>query len=93
MAPFFQKSHGKPRFDDRLFISGIIFITRNDLRWRDAPTGYAPHKTLWRRWSGKGMLIDARGAAFRPAAVAEAGSTTYQDAMWGAYRGFFDLGL
>ena len=56
MAPFFPKSHGKSRVDDRRVLSEIIFIIRNGLRWRDAPTAYGPHKTLysrWRRWSGK----------------------------------------
>ena len=59
MAPFFPKSHGQPRVDDRRVLSGIIFIIRNGLRWRDAPTAYGPHKTLysrWRRWSGKGIF-------------------------------------
>ncbi|ABV92684.1 transposase orfA IS5 family element [Dinoroseobacter shibae DFL 12 = DSM 16493] len=27
-------------------LSGIIFINRNGLRWRDASTAYGPHKTL-----------------------------------------------
>ncbi len=27
-------------------LSGIIFINRNGLRWRDAPREYGPHKTL-----------------------------------------------
>ncbi len=29
LAPFFPKSHGKPRVDDRRVLSGIIFINRN----------------------------------------------------------------
>ena len=56
---FFPKSHGKPRVDDRRVLSGIIFINRNGLRWRDAPTAYGPHKTLynrWKRWSDKGIF-------------------------------------
>ena len=59
LAPFFPKSHGKPRVDDRRVLSGIIFIIRNGLRWRDAPAAYGPHKTLysrWRHWSGKGIF-------------------------------------
>ena len=32
LAPFFPKSHGKPRVDDRRVLSGIIFINRNGLR-------------------------------------------------------------
>ena len=56
---FFPKSHGKPRVDDRRVLSGIIFINRNGLRWRDAPKEYGPHKTLynrWKRWSDKGIF-------------------------------------
>ena len=47
LAPFFPKSHGKPRVDDRRVLSGIIFINRNGLRWRNAPKEYGPHKTLY----------------------------------------------
>ncbi len=59
ISPFFPKSHGKPRVDDRRVLSGIIFINRNGLRWRDAPEAYGPHKTLysrWKRWSEKGIF-------------------------------------
>ena len=59
LAPYFPKAHGKPRVDDRRVLSGIIFITRNGLCWRDAPTAYGRHKTLyrrWRRWSEKGIF-------------------------------------
>ncbi len=37
LRPFFPKSHGKPRVDDRRVLSGIVFVNRNGLRWRDAP--------------------------------------------------------
>jgi putative transposase len=37
IEPFFPLSHGVPRVDDRRVISGIIFVIRNGLRWRDAP--------------------------------------------------------
>ena len=77
LEPFFPKSHGKPRVDDRRVLSGIIFINRNGLRWRDAPAAYGPHKTLynrWKRWSDKGVfarimagLAAAHAAALRPA--------------------------
>ena len=59
LEPFFPKPHGKPRVDDRKVLSGIIFINRNGLRWRDAPKAYGPHKTLynrWKRWSDKGIF-------------------------------------
>ncbi|MFT8353705.1 MAG: transposase, partial [Gluconobacter japonicus] len=50
LRPFFPKSHGKPRVDDRRVLSGIIFVNRNGMRWRDAPREYGPHKTLYNRW-------------------------------------------
>jgi len=59
LKPFFPKSHGKPRVDDKRVLSGIIFINRNGLRWRDAPAEYGPPKTLynrWVRWSRKGVF-------------------------------------
>ena len=60
LSPFFPKSHGRPRVDDRRVLSGIIFVNRNGLRWRDAPREYGPAKTLynrWKRWSDKGVFI------------------------------------
>ena len=59
LQPFFPKSHGKPRVDDRRVLSGIIFVNRNGLRWRDAPREYGPVKTLynrWKRWSDMGVF-------------------------------------
>ena len=59
LRPFFPKSHGRPRVDDRRVLSGIIFINRNGLRWCDAPAEYGPAKTLynrWKRWSEKGIF-------------------------------------
>ena len=59
LKPFFPKSHGTPRVDDRRVLSGIIFINRNRLRWCDAPKEYGPHKTLynrWKRWSDMGVF-------------------------------------
>ncbi len=42
LKPFFPLSHGVPRVDDKRVLSGIIFINRNGLRWRDAPAEYGP---------------------------------------------------
>ena len=59
LRPFFPLSHGVPRVDDRRVLSGIIFINRNGLRWRDAPAAYGPPKTLynrWVRWSRMGVF-------------------------------------
>ena len=55
----FPRSHGVPRVDDLKVISGIMFVIRNGLRWRDAPKEYGPHKTLYNRfvrWSGLGVF-------------------------------------
>jgi len=46
IEPYFPLSHGIARVDDRRVISGIVFVIKNGLRWRDAPLGYGPHKTI-----------------------------------------------
>ena len=45
-----NKVRGVPRVDDRKVISGIIHVIRYGLRWRDAPAGYGPRKTLYNRF-------------------------------------------
>jgi len=60
LLPFFPKGHGRPRGDDRRLLSGIIFVNRNGLRWRDAPKDYCPAKTLynrWKRWGEMGVFV------------------------------------
>jgi transposase len=40
-------------------ISGIIYVIRNGLQWKDAPKSYGPHKTLYNRfirWSLLGVF-------------------------------------
>jgi putative transposase len=59
ISPYFPLSHGKARVDDRRVVSGIIFVIRNGLRWRDAPSDYGPHKTIYNRfirWSRLGVF-------------------------------------
>jgi putative transposase len=59
IEPYFPLSHGIPRVDDRRILSGILFVIRNGVRWRDAPTGYGPHKTIYNRfvrWSRLGVF-------------------------------------
>lgn len=59
IKPYFPLSHGVPRVDDRKVISGIVFVIRNGLRWRDAPQEYGPHKTIYNRfvrWSRLGVF-------------------------------------
>lgn len=59
IEPYFPLSHGILRVDDRRIVSGIIFVIRNGLRWRDAPADYGPHKTIYNRfirWSRLGVF-------------------------------------
>ncbi len=59
IKPYFPLSRGIPRVDDRKIISGMIFVIRNGLRWREAPKGYGPHKTIYNRfirWSRLGIF-------------------------------------
>jgi transposase len=59
IAPCFPLSHGIPRVDDRRVVSGIIYVIRNGLQWKDAPKSYGPHKTLYnrfKRWSELGVF-------------------------------------
>jgi putative transposase len=56
---YFPLAHGIPRVDDLRVVSGNIFLIRNGLRWRDAPSDYGPHKTLYNRfirWSRMGVF-------------------------------------
>ena len=72
LQPFFPQSHGKPRVDGRPVSSGIVFINRNGLRWRDAPREYGPPKTLynrWKRWSDKGVFARMMAGLAAEAAV------------------------
>ena len=59
ISPHFPLAHGVPRVDDRRVVGGIIYVIRNGLQWKDAPTGYGPHKTLYNRfvrWSRLGVF-------------------------------------
>ena len=57
LRPFFWRSRGRPRVDDRRVLSGIIFVKKNGLQWKNAPTVYGPHKTLDNiRWSRMGLF-------------------------------------
>ena len=70
IEPYFPLSHGIARVDDRRVISGIIYVIRNGLRWRDAPREYGPHKTIYNRfvrWSRLGVFhVETYGRPSRP---------------------------
>ena len=50
IKPFFPRSHGAPRVDDRRVVSGIIYVIKHGLQWKDAPDEYGPHKNLYNRF-------------------------------------------
>ena len=59
IKPYFPRSHGVPRVDDRRVLSGIIHVLKRGLQWRDVPNEYGPHKTLYNRfirWSRLGIF-------------------------------------
>ena len=59
IEPFFPRSRGLLRVDDRRVVSGIVYVLRHGLQWKDAPTGYGPPKTLYNRfvrWSRLGVF-------------------------------------
>ena len=59
IEPYFPLSRGRARVDDRRVLSGIVYVIRNGLMWRDAPPSYGPHKTLYNRfvrWSRAGVF-------------------------------------
>ncbi|MEJ8476997.1 IS5 family transposase [Roseibium algae] len=73
IEPYFPLSHGGPRVDNRRVLSGIIFVILNGLRWRDTPSDYGPHKTIYKRfirWSRLGVfnriLAELAGMAGTP---------------------------
>ena len=50
IEPYFSLSHGVPCIDEWRVLSGIVFVIRNGLRWRDAPKEYGPRKTIYSRF-------------------------------------------
>lgn len=75
LRPFFPRSRGKPRVDDRRVLSGIIYVKKNGLQWKDAPGVYGPPKTLYNRfvrWSrmgcspGSSSSLPSRGRTATP---------------------------
>ncbi|WP_405048137.1 transposase [Flexibacterium corallicola] len=42
ISPCFPRSRGQAKVDDRRVLSGIVFVLKNDLHWRDAPSEYGP---------------------------------------------------
>jgi transposase len=59
ISPYFPLAHGVARVDDRRVVSGIVYVIKHGLQWKDAPKDYGPHKTLYNRfirWSRMGVF-------------------------------------
>ena len=53
-----NKPRGVPRVDDRRVINGIFYVLRTGSPWRDLPSRYGPHTTVYNRfnrWSRQGI--------------------------------------
>jgi transposase len=69
---------GPERKDDRRILSGITHVMKVGCRWKDCPTDYGPHKTIYNRfarWSERGIwqkifAAVAGGASAAPHKVA-----------------------
>ena len=66
IKPFFPRSHGAPRVDDRRVVSGIIYVIKHGLQWKDAPDEYGP--TLYNHFFGSLMLDSTHLKTHRTAA-------------------------
>lgn len=56
---YFPHARGVPRIDDLRVVSGIVYVIKNGIQWRDAPLEYGPYKTLYHRfikWSRRGIF-------------------------------------
>ena len=59
IEPHFPLAHSIPRVDDRRVISGIVYVIKHGLQWKDAPKDYGPHESLYNRfirWSRLGVF-------------------------------------
>ena len=59
IEPYFPLAHEVPRVDDRRVVSGIVYVIKHGLQWKDAPKGYGPHNTFYNRfirWSRLGVF-------------------------------------
>lgn len=53
----FPLAHLVPRVDDRRAVSGISYVIKHGLQWKDAPKHYRPHKTLYNRFIRRSRMV------------------------------------
>lgn len=73
LRPYFPKEPRQPRVDDKRVLSGIVFVNRNGLRWRDAmpPTYLVRPSFFWirlRTQHSLKQLMSAPGLSCIPSA-------------------------
>ncbi|MBF0495301.1 MAG: IS5 family transposase [Deltaproteobacteria bacterium] len=54
---------GRPKADNRLTLTGIIWVLRSGARWKDLPDRYPSPATCWRRlknWEAAGIWTKLR---------------------------------
>ena len=52
MAPFMPTNQfGARRKDDRTILSGILHVIKSGCRWKDCPSEYGPHTTVYNRFN------------------------------------------
>ena len=70
LRPYFPKSHGMPRVDDRRVLIGIYWRLRTGSPWADIPERYGPYTTCYNRfvrWARLGVwdrIFEAVSAAY-----------------------------
>lgn len=55
-----NKPRGVARVDDRRVINGIFYVLRTGSPWRDLPSRYGPHTTVYNRfnrWAKAGVWV------------------------------------
>jgi transposase len=68
ISPYFPLSHGVPRVDDRRVVSGIVYVIRNGLQWKDAPRDYGPtRRSTTASFGGAGSACSTGYSPLSPA--------------------------
>lgn len=73
ISPHFPLSHGVARVDDQRVVSGIVYVIRNGLQWKDSPLQYGPLGVFDRIFAAlAGKCHTVANASERPDTGAEA---------------------
>ena len=93
MAPFMPiNQFGARRKDDRTILSGILHVIKSGCRWKDCPSEYGPHTTVYNRfnrwarrrfWTGRLEALAKAGWSGEAAAL----DSTYVKAQRAAHGG------